>query len=143
MTDDRDRGWTSNDSRVFPGGLSAAPFLDAGGLSAFTLQEILLQSHGGVLRIAPATAEDWSGFFRLRGEGGFLVAAEIHGGAVRLAEVESLWGRECVLASSWPGRWRVRERDETLVQGDASTIRFPTRPGGSYRIEPPAPPAER
>jgi hypothetical protein len=46
---------------------------DAGGLSAAALNEILLQSHGAILRIAPAVAANWSGVFRLRAEGGFLV----------------------------------------------------------------------
>lgn len=130
-------GWTSNDSRVFPGGLSAAPFLDAGGLSAFALNEILLQSHGGVLRIAPAVAKDWSGAFRLRAEGGFLVAAEFRNGEVRRAEVRSLWGRPCRVACPWQGRWVVREGDLVLAQGKEPTIRFDTKPNASYVVEPP------
>ncbi len=128
-------GWTSNDSRVFPGGLSAAPFLDAGGLSAAALNEVLLQSHGGVLRVAPAVARDWSGVFRLRAEGGSMVTAELDGGDVRIVEVQSLWGRECVLANPWSGGWVVREGDQTLAQGNGALIRFATRAGGVYLLE--------
>ena len=129
-------GWTSNDSRVFPGGLSAAPFLDAGGLSAFAMNEILLQSHGGILRIAPAVAKDWSGTFRLRAEGGFLVAAEFSGGEVRRAEVKSLWGRPCTVANPWQSPYVVREGDRILVRGKEPAIRFATAPNRSYAIEP-------
>jgi len=128
-------GWTSNDSRVFPGGLSSTPFLDAGGLSAFAMNEILLQSHNGVLRIAPAVAKTWSGTFRLRAEGGFLVGADFRDGRVRVAQIESLGGRECVLASPWPGPWVVRQQDRIVVQGEGPTIRFATKPGGVYQIE--------
>jgi alpha-L-fucosidase 2 len=128
-------GWTSNDSRVFPGGLSAAPFLDAGGLSATAVHEILLQSHNGTIRIAPAVAAQWSGTFRLRAERGFLVAAEFRDGEVRLAEVESLAGGECVLVNPWPGPWVVRRHDRILAQGRDRTIRFATNPGERYLVE--------
>ena len=136
-------GWTSNDSRVFPGGLSAAPFLDAGGLSALAMNEILLQSHNGILRIAPAVTKQWSGIFRLRAEGGFLVAADFRDGEVRLAEIESLAGGECVLASPWPGPWVVREHNHVLAEGKEPTIRFATRPGGVYLIESATRPASK
>ena len=129
-------GWTSNDSRVFPGGLSAAPFMDAGGLSAFGLQEILLQSHGGVLRVAPATAKEWSGSFRLRAQNGFIVAADFGDGTVQRATITSLLGRECALASPGPGRWSVREQDRVIAAGDEPVLRFATRVGGSYVVEP-------
>jgi alpha-L-fucosidase 2 len=129
-------GWTSNDSRVFPGGLSAAPFMDAGGLSAFTINEILLQSHKGILRVAPATAKTWSGVFRLRGEGGFLITSEFGGGEVRRVEVQSLWGRTCVIANPWSGPWTVRDHGQTLAQGNEPTIRFATKQDGSYLIGP-------
>lgn len=129
-------GWTSNDSHVFPGGLSAAPFLDAGGLSAAALQEILLQSWGGVLRIAPAVAGNWSGVFRLRGEGGFLVAAAFRDGKVRSAEVESLRGRPCVVANPWPGPCTVRHRGAVVARLEGPTLRFETVAGGVYLLEP-------
>jgi alpha-L-fucosidase 2 len=129
-------GWTSNDSRVFPGGLSAAPFLDAGGLSAAAIQEILLQSDSGVLRIAPAVAKNWSGSFRLRAEGGFLVAAVFRDGKVRAAEIQSLFGRPCVLANPWPGTCVVRHGGSVIIQAAGPTVRFDTTRGEVYLVEP-------
>jgi hypothetical protein len=128
-------GWTSNDSSVFPGGLSSTPFLDAGGNSAAVLQEILLQSHNGTIRIAPAVAKTWSGAFRLRAEGGFLVAAEFRDGAARRAEIQSLLGRQCTVASPRPGGWLVWQQDRMIAQGDGPTIHFPTTPGAVYLIQ--------
>jgi len=101
-------GWDSNDNRVFPGDLAVAPFLDAGGLSAFALQEILLQSHGGIIRITPAVSSTWSGTFRLRAEGGFIVTADFAAGEVRVAEVESQLGKRCVVANPWPDEAVIR-----------------------------------
>jgi hypothetical protein len=128
-------GWTSNDSRVFPGGLSAAPFLDAGGLSAFALNEILLQSHHNILRVAPAVARDWSGTFRLRGEGGFLVTADFREGEVRRVEIQSLGDTDCVLANPWTGRWVVREQDRILAEGQGDWVRFAARAGCTFLVE--------
>jgi hypothetical protein len=128
-------GWTSNDSSVFPGGLSSTPFLDAGGNSAATLQEILLQSHGSTIRIAPAVAKTWSGAFRLRAEGGFTIAAEFRDGVVRRAEIQSLWSRPCVIASPRPGVWSVRQQNRLVAQGADRTIRFATKPGEVYSVQ--------
>jgi hypothetical protein len=128
-------GWTSNDSSVFPGGLSSTPFLDAGGNSAAALQEILLQSHDGTIRIAPAVAATWSGAFRLRAEGGFLVAAEFRDGVVRGAEIQSLSGRQCRIASPRPGTWLVRQQNRVVAQGAESTICFATQPHEVYAVQ--------
>ena len=128
-------GWTSNDSRVFPGGLSAAPFLDAGGLSAAAVQQILLQDHGGVIRIVPAAAADWSGLFQLRAEGGFLVAADFQRGQPRLIEIRSLWGRPCLVINPWLGPWVVREAGQVVAHSDEPKIECATRIGGVYQIE--------
>ncbi len=128
-------GWTSNDSRVFPGGLSAAPFLDAGGLSAAAVQQILLQDHGGLIRVVPAAAADWSGVFQFRTEGGFLVGADFICGRPRLVEIRSLEGRPCKVANPWTTPWLVRERGTVIAEGSQSQIAFASRPGGVYLIE--------
>ena len=130
-------GWDSNDSNVFPGGLAAAPFLDAGGLSAYALNEILLQSHGGIIRVAPAVSKLWSGSFRLRAEAGFLVAADITDGVVRFVEVRSLLGQRCTIANPWPGECLLRKRGQVLLRTDDRAITFPTDRGSTYLLENP------
>lgn len=128
-------GWDSNDNSGFPNGLAVAPFLDAGGLSAFALQEILLQSHGGVLRLAPAVSASWSGTFRLRGEGGFLVTAHVADGAVRLAQVESLLGGRCTVANPWPGPCLVRCAGRQVARTADRQVSFSTSRGAVYLLE--------
>ncbi len=128
-------GWDSNDSRVFPDGLAAAPFLDAGGLSAFALSEMLLQSHNGVIRLAPAVARTWSGIFRLRAEGGFLVAADFRDGDVRFAEIISLLGNPCTIANPWPTGCVIRRGSSIIARRSERTVGFETEPGGRYLLE--------
>ena len=128
-------GWDSNDSNVFPDRLAVAPFLDAGGGSAFALQEILLQSQGGVIRIGPAVSGTWSGTFGLRAEGGFVVTADIASGDVRVAEIESLLGGECVVANPWPDEMVVTGDGVEIARSADRRLAFPTRGGARYLLE--------
>ena len=136
-------GWDSNDNSAFPDGLSVVPFTDAGGNSAFALNEILLQSHGNVIRVAPAVAETWSGVFQLRAEGGFLVAAPFEGRNVPFVRIQSLLGKDCTLANPWSADCVVREGDKVLQRSGAKRIEFKTRGGGVYLVEPISPGEDR
>lgn len=136
-------GWTSNDSSVFPGGLSAAPFMDAAGLSAFGVNEVLMQSHQGRIRLLPAASKTWSGVFRLRAEGGFLVAADFAEGKVRLAEVQSLLGKKCRIQNPWSEACIVRAADRVVFRSEAPLLEFATEAGAVYRLEPAARPLPR
>lgn len=127
-------GWDSNDSSVFPDGLSVVPFTDAGGLSAFALNEILLQSYNGIIRIAPAVSKEWSGMFQLRAEGGFLVSAVFYEGNVQFVEVRSLFGKECVIENPYKTSCVIRKGQQIIVQSDEKTIRFQTQKGAIYII---------
>lgn len=58
---------------------------------ASAIQEMLIQSHAGVIRIFPAIPGDWQdvAFHRLRTEGGFLVTARMENGELTELEVEA------------------------------------------------------
>lgn len=127
-------GWTSYDSKYWPNGLSVTPFLDAGGVSATALQEMLLQSHGGLLRILPATPPDWSGSFQLRAEGGFLVRGDFRGGTLRAAVIRSLLGRPCRVANPWPDTAVVSTGRREVARSPGREIEFATAPGEEYRL---------
>ena len=77
---------------------------------ATALNESLLQSHDGVLRIAPAFPAKKSARFTLHAVGGFEVSAEIQSGVVRWISVKSLQGNVCHLESPW-------EKVKVSVQG--------------------------
>jgi len=128
-------GWDSNDSNAFPDNLAVAPFTDAGGLSAFALNEILLQSNKGVIRITPAIASNWSGIFRLRAEGGFIVSADFYDQNIRFVEVHSLLGNECTIANPWQTECVVRKGKEVVLQSNSLMISFRTHEDGIYIIE--------
>ncbi len=66
------------------------PFTLEGNMAAAAgLQEMLLQSYGGVLRIFPAIPDSWQdvSFYHLRGEGAFLVSVKKENGRITKVEI--------------------------------------------------------
>ena len=133
-------GWDSSNSSVFPDGLSVVPYTDGAGLSALGVNEVLLQSHNGLIRVLPAVSRDWSGVFRLRAEGGFIVAADFAEGVARLVEVRSVGGGRCKIRNPWDETCLVRAEGRVVLRTDASRLEFETQPGGIYLMEPAARP---
>jgi alpha-L-fucosidase 2 len=133
-------GWDSSNSSVFPDGLSVVPYTDGAGLSAFGVNEVLLQSHNGLIRVLPAVPRDWSGVFRLRAEGAFMVAADFAEGVARLVEVRSVGGGTCNIQNPWNETCVVRADGRVVLRTDASTLQFETQLGGVYLMEPAARP---
>ena len=64
-----------------------------------------LQSHEGLIRVFPATPNDWPAAFTLKARGGFLVSSQKQKGApAGFVLIKSLLGNECRLANPWPDR---------------------------------------
>jgi hypothetical protein len=104
-----------------PNGLyrEAGPCMETPMFTARTIQELLLTSHGNVIRVFPAAPGAWTNacFADFRAEGAFLVSAERRGGVTRAVRVESLAGEPCRIRTSLPGPVQARgERKFTLKQ---------------------------
>ena len=104
------------------------------------LQEMMLQSWDGALRIFPAWPKSLAAqFVDFRAEGAFLVSARWDEGRVLSAEVLSLRGAQCAFYSPWVGGAQV-VGDEGLPvdceEDDFGRVTFPTRVDARYRIVP-------
>ncbi|KAA3614247.1 MAG: hypothetical protein DWQ01_00670 [Planctomycetota bacterium] len=105
---------------------------------AAALQEMLLQSHGGLIRLFPALPSDWEdvSFDRLRAEGAFLISARFAAGTVRRVEIVSEKGGECRIQNPWPNAelsvqgMRLKDMKRTEEE-----LRFPTSPGQEVVLE--------
>jgi len=103
-----------------------------------TINEMLLMSHNGVLRLFPVWPKDKDArFATLRAWGAFLVSAELKGGVVRNVEIHSEKGRVCTLINPWPGR------SVTVTRGNGKTetisgarLAIHTQAGEDLRIVP-------
>jgi hypothetical protein len=81
-------------------------------------------------------SRDWSGVFRLRAEGSFIVAADFAHGVARLVEVRSLRGGRCNIQNPWNETCIVRTDGRVVLRTNASTLQFETQPGSAYLIDP-------
>lgn len=70
------------------------------------VQEMLLQSHTGIIRLFPAVPDSWQNvsFRNLRAQGAFLVSAEKRDGRIVSVEIRSEKGGELQLCSPFDGR---------------------------------------
>jgi len=99
-------------------------FYGGGGVEScggfLALNEMLMQSHEGVLRFFPCWPKDQDARFgTLRAVGAFLVSAELKGGVVSGVKIISEKGKPCTVQNPWPGK-KVRvtrngKTNETLT----------------------------
>lgn len=69
------------------------------------LQEMLMTSHGDMIRVFPGTPSGWKDitFAHLRAEGAFLVSASKVNGQTRFIQVKSLAGEPCKIKTGYTG----------------------------------------
>ena len=96
---------------------------------------MLLQSHGGVIKILPAIPKDWrSGEFKgLCARGGFVVGAEWKDGRLKGGTVESKLGGKCKLYLD--GKVAIIEdenKNEIPAQFSGGITEFLTEKGKTY-----------
>jgi hypothetical protein len=77
-----------------------------------TINEMLVQSHEGVIRLFPVWPRERDARFgRLRLPGAFLVSSSLQKGQVTSLTLESEKGRTCVVLNPWPGKTVSCERN--------------------------------
>jgi alpha-L-fucosidase 2 len=111
--------------------------------SAFTLegnmaaasgvQEMLLQSCGGAVKVFPAVPASWknAGFATLRAEGAFLVSADMRAGRVERIEVRSEKGGTLRIENPFPKGigFRTELSGARRAPGEKDMLVFECRPG--------------
>ncbi|QDT10839.1 glycosyl hydrolase family 95 catalytic domain-containing protein [Planctomycetes bacterium K23_9] len=115
-------------------------YSEAGGLpvietplhGATAIQEMLLQSWGGRLRIFPAVPDDWSTvqFHQLRGEGAFLVSARREQGSTKWAVIQSQSGGTVAIDPQMPAAQYLTSPDTTVQVSQDGLYQVKTLPGG-------------
>jgi alpha-L-fucosidase 2 len=109
--------------------------MEAGFAAVDGLQHMLLQSHGGTIRVFPALPAQWQDavFWSMRTEGAFLVSAVRQAGATRFIHVESTAGGSCRVRADMTGKLHV-DGAESFSTPRPGELMFPTVPGGLYLI---------
>lgn len=99
------------------------------------VNEMLLQSHDGIIRVFPATPADFTALFTLCATRGFLVTAEEVRGDVRYIAIESTLGGLCSLELPWQEPIRVLHHKKPVEHRvENGIVTFPTEAGETYVI---------
>jgi len=114
------------------------PDLELGGVLMTAVNEMLLQSYDGIIRVFPAMPAEWrDAAFELRAVGAFMVTGELRGGQVQPYLIESLNGTECRTEVPWAlGAIKDISSGKVVAQeGDRpSVLSFPTTKGSRYLV---------
>ncbi len=105
------------------------------------LNECLLQSYTGTIRLFPNTENlGRARFRRLRAAGAFLVSAAYDGRAISDVELLSEKGATARLLDPWGSRMvrvtQAKDHHPLAVELKENIVAFPTAPGERYHIEP-------
>ena len=103
-----------------------------------TVNEMLLQSFSGVLRLFPVwTRNQDASFSSLRAYGAFLVSSKFKNGRVGDLTIVSEKGRACTLENPWSGQSIVLYRNGKKAEAlNDSKVKFSTTSGESIVIRP-------
>ena len=133
----------SNDEWIWFPSIPLTHFMQTGGCAIQTgINEMLLQSHEEVIRIAPAVPPQFDGTFVLLAQGGFEVTARIEDGAVRFAAIKAQRDGTCCLDNPWhdrAGSVNIIPHDKAggkKMRLDGAEVSFSARTGQEYLILP-------
>jgi hypothetical protein len=116
-------------------------FLESGSGYINAVNEMMLQSYDGIIRLFPAIPTNWKNakVAGLRAVGAFLVYSELRQGEILYVSVESLKGLECKVVNPWPEQViRVRNlttKKEVTFEEHADKVIFDTLKGRLYVVE--------
>ncbi len=111
-------------------------FFDGNGAGTAGIAEMLLQSHGGEIRLLPALPEAWpTGLFQgLCARGGFEIDLEWKDGKATQAVVRSTAGNEFRLRTASQVDVECGERTVNTTGNDSGCLSFSTEQGRTYRL---------
>ncbi|MHB0858509.1 MAG: glycosyl hydrolase family 95 catalytic domain-containing protein [Anaerolineae bacterium] len=101
---------------------------------ATAINESLLQSHDGIVRIGPA-APRHAARFTLHAVGGFVVSAELRDGAPLWVAIESPRGGACRIANPWPEA-HLTCNGQAVATDASHTLRLETTAGQHWLLAP-------
>ncbi len=108
------------------------------------MNESLLQSHDGVIRIAPAIAPGQSARFTLHAVGGFVVSGEIVDGELKFAAIRSIKGGDCTVELPWKATYISRKgakaekltgKQTTIALRKGETVTLTASAGGTKNLK--------
>ena len=103
-----------------------------------TINEMMMQSYEGIIRIFPNWDRTMDGSFNnLRAYGAFLVSSSIRDGQIGKVTVQSEKGRSCRVENPWPGkRVRIIRNGKTGRKLKGDILKIKTKEGDLVELSP-------
>ena len=144
--------------QMFPSGLGTTPAgmrpelggilpgevgFDSSGVLATTVQEMLLQTYGGIVRIFPAVPTGWSAGFHLHGEGGITVEASKSASEIERVEISASRPVKITVVNPWPASRQIILTRSNTAKGEPmpDRVEISLEKGASVVLAPAAAPA--
>jgi hypothetical protein len=112
--------------------LPAWPFrhmsMEAMSVMATAMNESLLQSQEGIIRLFPAFDLSKDGRFTLHAQGGFIISSEIKSEKILWVALKSLNGNECKLELPWTNATLISNKSKKNQLLNGSVVSFKTKP---------------
>jgi hypothetical protein len=98
-----------------------------------TINEMLMQSYEGIIRLFPCWDKTDAAFENLRADGAFLVSAELKNEKISSLKITSLKGRKCVVeCADIKSIIKESDKKEVPFKKDGNTISFDTEADTTY-----------
>lgn len=118
-----------------PSQLFLHSYWEGGSNIAAGLQEMLLQSHDGVIRLFPAVPDGMTAVIKLFASDGFCITSEICQGDIRYAHIVSLQGQSCHIQPPWHESVSITcDGDPVAFSEVDGILEFATEQGRSYTL---------
>jgi hypothetical protein len=100
------------------------------------INEMLLQSHDGIIRVFPAVEKDFTGLFTLCATAGFKVTSEMSQGDIRFVHIKSTFNCDCKIELPWPDiAVSVKRNNKNIdFKLDNNKLIFNAEENGEYLI---------
>ena len=141
------RDYIYDERAHYPKGHPAKPFIQCGmepmSIIGAAVNEMLLQSNEGKIRVFPAVPKGWNPAFKLRARGAFIVSSAMEDDdSISGISIESLKGNRCKIVNPWEAGqveiWNMDDKEKRIKFKieESNVIVFKTQPGKSYIIKP-------
>lgn len=104
--------------------LEAGPVIETPLSAVTTMNEMLLQSWNGVIRVFPAVPDNWKDatFNDLSAKGAFLVSGSRKNGATQFVKIKSLAGSPCLVKTDLKGIVKATGKRQFKISAQASGV---------------------
>ncbi|MDR1224740.1 MAG: alpha-L-fucosidase [Tannerella sp.] len=111
--------------------IEGAPVIECSLVAAQSLQEMLMQSWGDVIRIFPAAPSEWKeiAFQDLRAEGAFLVTASRKNGRTAWIRIKSLAGEPCRVKPDFKDTFKLSDASVAVRETEAGVFELSLKKG--------------